>query len=199
MANLSPHTSQIRFPILRNPRSGSPCPVFVAIYDGISDASSDLGSPLAFCFGCRFAYAAVLVGAGVAHCPFATRAHGCVLDTSRRLITIHAGQSDCPTFNGSSARLVALRADPQFAAELLGWHGGRLYAARGSASAVAPAPSASANRGTIEALEKGAFVADRVRNSSGRVSSLAQGYASAARIGAERGNLPDSEDLQTLL
>jgi hypothetical protein len=130
----------------------------VAIYDGISDARGDLGSHLTFYFGCHFADAAVLVRASIAHCPSALRAHERVLDTSGRLITIHAGQSDCPTFNGSLARLVALRADPHFAAEFLGWHGGKLYAARGSASAVAPAHSGSGEPGTIEALEKDGLI-----------------------------------------
>jgi hypothetical protein len=72
--------------------------------------------------------AVMLIGAGVAHRPSALRAHGRVLDTSSRLTTIYACQSDCPTLNGSLARLVALGADPHFTAELLGWHGGKLYA-----------------------------------------------------------------------
>lgn len=75
--------------------------------------------------------AVMLIRAGVAHRPSALRAHGRVLDTSSRLTTIYACQSDCPTLNGSLARLVALGADPHFAAELLGRHGAKLYAACG--------------------------------------------------------------------
>jgi hypothetical protein len=56
--------------------------------------------------------------------------------TSGRLAAVHAGQSNCPTLDCVLAGLVAFRDDPQFATELLGWHGGKLYAARGSASEV---------------------------------------------------------------
>jgi hypothetical protein len=41
-------------------------------------------------------HTAVLVGAGVAHCPSAIRAHERVLDTPSRPTAIHTGQSDGP-------------------------------------------------------------------------------------------------------
>lgn len=91
---------------------------FSRLYSGISDARCDLGSPLACCFRCCFADAAVLAGAGLAHCPSATRAHQRVLDTASRLTAIHARQGNGSTFNGSLAGSVAFRDDPHFAAEL---------------------------------------------------------------------------------
>src|SRR5579863_5517480 len=122
MANLSPQTSQIRVPIRQNPNSGSLRPVFVAIQDGISDARTDLGSPLVSRFGCHSGDTAVL--AGVADCPFALRAHEGVLDTSCRVTALHAAQSYCPTFDSPLAGTVAFRNDPNLASELLDWHGG---------------------------------------------------------------------------
>lgn len=51
---------------------------------------------------------------------------GGVLDTSSRVATIHAGQSDCPTFNGSLSGPVTFRTDPHVTAKLFGWHGAGL-------------------------------------------------------------------------
>jgi hypothetical protein len=72
----------------------------------------------------------MLVGAVVAHCSPATWAHEDVFDTAGGCTAIHAGQSDCPTLNGSLAGPVTFRDDPHFAAELLGWHGAKLYRGR---------------------------------------------------------------------